>query len=354
MCLVNVHNEWDPLEEMIVGIADGAQVPLPNRGLFAVDYADSLETQEQIPSGPYDPRIVDEANEDLDAFARTLEQAGVVVRRPARTDHSKTFGTPDWTADGEYSYCPRDVLLPIGGTIIETPMALRSRYFETFAYRDILLEYFESGAGWISAPKPRLPDATYSIRPRSGSILNNLEPVFDAANVLRVGEDILYQLSCSGNMLGYQWLQRVLGGRYRVHPVAGVYEGTHLDTTVALIRPGLVLINPERMRPDQVPSIFDGWDIIWCPEMTDTGYAWTFPRASIWQGMNLVMINPDVAVVNELQIPLIRELEARRVEVVPLSMRHARNLSGGFHCVSVDVRRAGSLEDYRCRGGVTA
>ena len=47
-----------------------------------------------------------------------------------------------------------------------------------------------------------------------------------------------------------------------------------------------------------------------------------------------------------LGLPLIKELEGHGVEVLPLKMRHARNLSGGFHCVTVDVRRKGQLEDY--------
>jgi N-dimethylarginine dimethylaminohydrolase len=344
--LVNIHNEWDPLEEMIVGIADNARVPAPDRGLFALDYCANVQAESDIPSGPYSARIIEEANEDLDGFAKLLTQEGVVVRRPASTDHSRTFGTPDWTTDGEYNYCPRDVLLPVGTTVIETPMVLRSRYFEPFAYRDILLEYFASGANWISAPKPRLLDDTYNVRPESGSILNNHEPVFDAANVLRIGRDILYLVSCSGNMLGLRWLRRVLGDGYRIHPVTGVYEGTHVDTTIALIRPGLVVLNPERMRPDQVPSVFKKWTIIWCPEMVDTGYSWTFPRATIWQGMNLIMINPGLAVVNDRQVALIKELERHGVTVAAMPMRHARSLSGGFHCVSVDVRRRGSLEDY--------
>lgn len=346
MSLVSVHNEWDPLEEMIVGIADGAQVPVADRGLFAVDYADNVASPEEIPSGPYDARVIEEAAEDLDALAGALRQQGVTVRRPSVTDQTKSFGTPDWSTDGYYNYCPRDVLLAVGHTIIEMPLVLRSRYFEPFAYREILLEYFRSGAAWISAPKPRLPDETYNVRPDSGSILNDLEPVLDAANVLRVGRDILCQISCSGNMLGCRWLQRVLGDGYRVHPVAGVYEGTHLDTTIALVRPGLVVLNPERIRPDQVPAVFRKWEIIWCPEMVDTGYSWSYPRASIWQGMNFIMVNPTLAVVNELQLPLIKELERHGVEVLPLKMRHARNLSGGFHCVTVDVRRRGFLEDY--------
>ena len=344
--LVDVHNEWDPLEEMIVGIADGARVPGPDRGVYAVDYAEHLESPSEIPTGPYDPRVIEEAREDLDAFADVLAGEGVTVRRPAATDHAARFGTPDWTADGEHNYCPRDVLLPIGQTIIETPMALRSRYFEPFSYRHILSEYFESGANWISAPKPRLPDSTYNVRPESGSVLNDVEPVFDAANVLRVGRDILYLVSSSGNMLGLEWLRRVLGDGYRVHPVTDVYDGTHIDTTINVVHAGLVVLNPQRVKKHQVPPIFENWDVIWCPEMVDTGYSWAYPRASIWQGMNFVMINPELAVVNDLQLPLIEELERHGVDVIPLEMRHARNLSGGFHCVSVDVRRRGVLEDY--------
>jgi glycine amidinotransferase len=148
-------------------------------------------------------------------------------------------------------------------------------------------------------------------------------------------------------MLGLQWLQRVLGDEYRVQPIAGVYDGTHIDTTITLVRPGLVVLNPERIREDQVPPVFKHWEILWCPENVDTGYAWRYPRASLWQaGLNFIMIRPDLAVVNDLQIPLIRELEKRGVTVAPLRMRHARTLSGGFHCVSLDVRRTGTLEDY--------
>lgn len=213
MSLVDVHNEWDPLEEMIVGVVDGARVPSPDRGLFALDYCDNVDSPEDIPTGPYDDRVIEETREDLEELAALLRSEGVTVRRPDVTDHSKPFSSPDWTADGEYNYCPRDVLLPIGDTIIETPMANRTRYFETFAYRDLLREYFDSGANWISAPKPQLLDETYNIRPSDGVVLNDHEPVFDAANVLRVGEDILYLVSCSGNERGLRWLQRVLGDR---------------------------------------------------------------------------------------------------------------------------------------------
>jgi glycine amidinotransferase len=344
--LVNVHNEWDPLEEMIVGSADGARVPAPDRGLFTIDYAEYLGDESEIPTGRHQQRVIEEANEDLEGLVEVLRSHGVVVRRPAPTDFSRPFGTPDWHTDGQFSYCPRDLLLTVGDTVIETPQPLRARYFEAFAYREILHDYFEGGANWISAPKPRLPDETYDLDSDGAPVLNNLEPVFDAANVIRLGRDILYLLSCSGNMLGYQWLQRALGPEYRVHPIPGIYDGTHIDTTVTLVRPGLVVLNPERIGRDQVPSVFEDWDLIWCPEPVDIGWVGPFPMATIWQAMNFIMVNPELAIVDEHQAPLIRELERHDVDVLPLPMRHARTLSGGFHCVTLDVRRKGSLESY--------
>ncbi|MFT5684187.1 MAG: N-dimethylarginine dimethylaminohydrolase [Myxococcota bacterium] len=344
-CPVSVHNEWDPLEEMIVGVPDFAQVPSPGPDLFAVEYHEHHASAAEIPSGPYAPRVIEETREDLAILVETLQGLGVTVRRPERSDCSRPFGSPEWTSDGEFNYCPRDVLLAIGDTIIETPMPLRSRFFEPFAYKKILLDYFKQGAGWISAPKPQLADGTWSL-PGQGPVLANIEPLFDAANVVRAGRDILYLVSCSGNRMGGQWLQRTLGSEYRVHILEGVYDGTHIDTTVTLLGPGKVMLNPGRIQPDQLPEVFQGWDVLWAPEMIDTGTTWPYARASIWSGMNFFMVNPELAVVNGAQKPLIKLLESRGIDTVHVPLRHCRTLSGGLHCVTLDVRRRGSLESY--------
>ncbi|MCB9766448.1 MAG: inosamine-phosphate amidinotransferase 1, partial [Alphaproteobacteria bacterium] len=290
--------------------------------------------------------VIEETREDLAALVGALEDLGVTVRRPEAIDTRKVFGTPEWQSDGEYNYCPRDVLLPVGQTIIETPMPLRSRFFEPMAYKELLLEYFNSGANWISAPKPRLREGTWNL-PGQGPALANVEPLFDAANVVRAGRDLLYLVSCSGNRMGGQWLQRALGVAYRVHLMEGIYEGTHVDTTITLLRPGLVLLNPARINPDNLPALFKRWDVLWAPEMIDTGTTWPYARASIWSGMNFFMVNPNLAVVNEAQRPLIRLLEQHGIDTVQVPLRHCRTLSGGLHCVTLDVRRRGTLEDYR-------
>lgn len=348
MSLVNVHNEWDPLEEVIIGVPDNARVPIGEKGLFSIEYYEHHDRIDQIPSGPYDQKIIEETKEDLVALIDVLEKQGVIVRRPNIVDHSQTFSSPQWQTDGEYNYCPRDILLPIGQTIIETPMPLRSRFFETLGYKDLLLEYFKSGANWISAPKPMLLDDTYNDDPNSAVKINNFEPLFDAANVLRAGRDIIYLVSSTGNMMGCEWLQRTLGDEYRVHPLVGVYDGTHIDTTVTLLGPGRVLLNPSRINKDNMPELFKKWEVIWCPEMIDTGHSpsWDYPRASIWSGMNFFMINPNLAVVGAAQKPLIKLLKKHGIDSIPLHLRNCITLSGGFHCVSLDIRRKGSLENY--------
>src|ERR1700761_1295342 len=342
--LVNVHNEWDRLEEVIVGVADHARVPVGDKGLHAIRYRETAGI-DSIPSGPHRPDIIKKANEELDLLAEKFVELGVKVRRPEVTDHSLTFGTPDWQSDSMYNYCPRDIFLAVGSTVLETPMSLRSRFLETFAYKSIMLDYMRSGANWVSAPKPALLDEGYNLADPDRFAVLEMEPVFDAANILKMGQDLIYLVSDTGNRLGAQWLQTFLGDQYRVHPCDDLYAQTHIDTTIVLIRPGLVLLNPERVGEHNLPAPLAHWDKIYPSPMVDIGYE-GIAYGSAWVGMNLLMVSPELAIVDERQVDLIRLLNANGVDVEPMRLTHARTLGGGFHCVTLDTRRAGTLEDY--------
>ena len=174
----------------------------------------------------------------------------------------------------------------------------------------------------------------------------NLEPAFDAANILKFGTDLLYLVSDSGNDLGSRWLQSALGSTYKVHPCCGLYASTHVDSTIVPLRPGLVLLNPARVNDKNMPDFMRSWDVIWAPEMVDIGYVGERPYCSTWIGMNLLVLRPGLVIADDRQAGLITELERNGVEVLPLRLTHARTLGGSFHCVSLDVRRSGSLETY--------
>lgn len=343
---VSSYTEWDPLEEVVVGRALNARIARPDRGLFAVEYQ-GYGSVDRIPSGPYPERVVVETEEDLEALVETFQELGVVVRRPEVWDHAETCRSPDWETDGQYNFCPRDLFVVAGDWLIEAPMTLRCRQHEALSFKPLLLEYLRGGARWVAAPRPRLADDAYCLDGSHALALTEAEPVFDAANVLRLGRDILYLVSDSGNRLGARWLQTVLGPDYRVRAYEGIYSGTHVDTTITPVRPGLVVVNGERVGPHNLPDVFAGWDVVYLDEVVDIGYTNT-SYASRWIGLNFLVVNPHLAIVDPVQKPLIRELERRRVEIIPLRLRHARTLGGGFHCVTLDVRRKGGLESY-CR-----
>jgi scyllo-inosamine-4-phosphate amidinotransferase 1 len=343
--LVRVHNEWDPLEEVVIGTMANAQVPRPDLSLHAIEFAEYDDIHD-IPSGPYPSRVVEETQRELDELAQALEGLDIRVRRPEPRDTAGVIATPDWSTDGFYDYCPRDVLLTVGDMVIETPMVLRSRFLEPFAYKDLLIECFKSGSRWISAPKPRLLDELFDLDAEAGNRLLNLEPAFDAANILRFGTDLLYLVSDSGNEMGADWLQSAVGDQYTVHRARNLYASTHVDSTIVPIRPGLVLLNPARVNDNNMPDFLKSWDKIWAPEMEDVGFVGDRPYCSTWIGMNLLVIAPGRVVVDRRQTGLIASLEARGVETLPLQLTHSRTLGGSFHCVSLDLRRTGDLETY--------
>jgi N-dimethylarginine dimethylaminohydrolase len=340
-------NEWDPLEEVLVGNPLNARFPTADLSTRLAEFPD--RSLEQIPKGPFPQQIIEETEEDLNAFVAVLEELGVAVKRPETWPHEARFSTINWESEGYYNYCPRDILLVIGSHIIETPGVIRSRAQESFSYRKLLMDYLLSGAKWYSAPKPMLLDSLFDVDLEKPTPRND-EPAFDAANVLRLGRDLIYLVSSTGNELGGQWLQTILGDDFRVHFLKDVYYGSHIDSTLVALRPGLMLCNPARVNDDTLPEILKQWDIIYSPPMEsatkrDAGYL-SRSIGSAWIDMNLFSINPNLVVVDQDQTGLIRLLEKQGLDVIPLKLRHARMMGGGFHCVTLDVRRAGTLERY--------
>jgi N-dimethylarginine dimethylaminohydrolase len=341
-------NEWDPLEEVIVGNVLNARYPTPDLSTQMAEFPG--RPLAEIPRGPFPQWIIEETEEDLDQFVRILEKAGVMVKRPDTWPHDASFSTINWEAQGYYNYCPRDLMLVIGDQIIETPNVIRSRAQETYSYRTLLLEYMRSGARWYSAPKPMLLDSLFEGIDLEKPTPHSHEPVFDAANVLRFGEDLIYLVSATGNELGGRWLQACLGERYRVHFLKDVYFGSHIDSTIVALRPGLVLCNPGRLNDNTLPPILRQWEVIYSPPMENTGrHAAEYISKSIgsdWIDMNAFSINPSLVVVDRNQPSLIKLLEKHGLDVIPLQLRHSKLLGGGPHCITLDVRRRGTLERY--------
>ena len=335
-----IKNEWGKLKEIIVGRPEFAQVPtIRDKSLHTIDYANYTDEQFiRIPYGTYPNWMIDETIEDLDEFSKTLEGLGVNVHRPALIDWSEKYSTENWEVDGYYGYCPRDSMLVIEDKVIATPMALRQRQNEVRAFKHI----FDKSC-WVDFPKPKLLDSIYDRGLLPGPTLRNDEPVFDAANILKCNNDIIYLVSNTGNLAGAEYLQKWLDEnmkeKYKVHPIQDVYAFIHIDTTFVLIREGLILLNPKRVNDTNMPEIFKKWDKIYSPEMIETPFLDHWAAASPWLGMNTLSYDENTMIVEERQIPLMKELKKWGVDSIPVKMRHARTFSGGPHCVTLDTHR---------------
>lgn len=340
-------NEWDPLEEVIVGNPLKARFPTADLSTRLAEFPDREVAD--IPRGSFPQQIIEETEEDLNAFVEVLEGQGVTVKRPDTWPHEDKFSTIHWKSEGYYNYCPRDVMLVIGDTIIETPNVIRSRYQETFSYRSLLMEYLKSGAKWYGAPKPMLLDSLFDVDLKKPTPRND-EPAFDAANVLRLGQDLIYLVSATGNELGGQWLQTMLGDEFRVHFLKDVYYGSHIDSSFVALRPGLMLCSPARVNDDTLPEVLKQWQVIYSPPMENTGgFDADYLSKSIgskWIDMNLFSINPNLVVVDRDQTALIKLLEKNGLDVIPMKLRHSKMLGGGYHCVTLDTRRKGTMQRY--------
>ncbi|MGW0611355.1 amidinotransferase, partial [Streptomyces sp. NPDC002788] len=245
---VNSHNEWDPLEEIVVGRLEAATIP-SRHPVVTCNVPPWARRFLGLAEGIRYPRVlIERAQQEIDGFVALLESLGVTVRRPEAVDHRRRFGTPDWTSRGFCNTCPRDSMLVIGDEIIETPMAWPCRYFETHSYRPILKDYFRRGARWTAAPKPQLTDELFEADfrvPGPGEpmryILTEFEPVFDAADFVRAGRDLFVTRSNVTNRMGIDWLRRHLGPRYRIHEIESrCRTPMHIDTTFVLLAPGKV------------------------------------------------------------------------------------------------------------------
>ena len=87
--MVNVHNEYSKLKEVIVGRVENANMPKHAFDLHAINYAD----QDKIPSnelGLFHPQVYEETIEDLELLVSALKDFGAVVHRPNILDTSKT------------------------------------------------------------------------------------------------------------------------------------------------------------------------------------------------------------------------------------------------------------------------
>ena len=302
--MIDSRNEWDPLEEIVVGSATNANWPTDDP-VFATEGERTAWKETPVPSGPVPQHIVDEANRELDILSETLARLGAIVRRPAPMDFV--------ARQGMYNYCPRDRLLIAGDIVVDCNMLFPCRNQEIEALKSVT----EQARRVITMPRDQ------------GMVL-------DAANVSRLGDTWLFLESQTGNRAAYDWLCEQFP--YINIELCNFYAGIHIDSTITPLREGLVLLNGSRVNPENCPQVFRDWEKIYVNDVVPQGF-YQYPYASKWIAMNMLAVDPETVIIDAAQHELIALLNSENIDTIPLTLSHSRTLGGGFHCVTLDIRR---------------
>jgi glycine amidinotransferase len=366
---VNSWAEWHPLEEIVVGRVERSCLP-HNEPAFEAKLRFADHDAALSKGGIRCDAALEKGAEELEGLVSVLEAHNVVVQRPEIVDWTVPTATPDFAVPcGNTGAMPRDVLLTVGNEIVEAPMSWRARFFEYRAYRELLNGLFERDPTflWTAGPKPTMSDRLYhadyphEARGEGANCVRSqlaearvychteAEPIFDAADVMRLGKDLFVCNSFTTNRKGYDWIRRHFNRRgLRVHFVDFPADTApmHLDVNLVPLRAGLVMTNPARPPRPWVEKMLrdNGWEII---VGTSSGLEPPpMSQCSQWLALNVLSIDERTVLVEAEEHGVMELLSKHGIEPVPVPLRSIAEFGGAFHCCTADVRRRGRLESY--------
>ena len=328
--MINCYNTFDPLQEIILGDVDHS----------AIMNCDP-EQHDRL------RHIFDKTKKELHEIENTFKKAGVIVHRPTLVGN-EAIKTPYWNSKGtKIPLTPRDVILTLGQTVIETSSWQRERLFETYNYRDILLK---CDSRWMSMPVPR-----HNYNDELTEEVPNVDPILEAPAILKFGKDLLVSAGGSHNAKGVEWI-RINFPEYRIHQLDKPFEG-HLDSHLTILRPGLLLTHHER---SVLPDFFKDWEVVQVDPKHDR-------EISDRQSLIDQKIQDDdffntVLAVNTLSLDtntvmmydvyknnkhLLKQLDKHGIEVIFVKFTYAHFFNQGVTCITNDLaRNTKGLLDY--------
>jgi len=361
-------DEWTRLREVVVGRAEHYTAHHVDTS-FQLFYFDNVAPT--CDAGPGSPsllqipgQLVEELTEDIAGLVDALTECGVTVLRPATPGKDVDISSPHWDARATPPLNIRDQAIILGDTIVETSPHVRARIFENDLLKPVFYRYFAAGSNWVSMPRPALArdsiDDAYFRRQgidvsratASETALGidglGLELIFDGAQCMRLGRDVLVNVANGNHEMALRWLEANFSPRLRFHRLDGIAD-SHIDSVVVPLRPGLMLLRSPMYR-EYLPEAMQSWEALYPPEADEADFpdytSFGFNIASRYIDINVLSVDENTVVVNSHYPELIRLLEARGFTVVPVRHRHRRLFGGGFHCFTLDAVRAGGCEEY--------
>jgi N-dimethylarginine dimethylaminohydrolase len=258
---LKVDYEWDALREVVVGcprIRLGTRIPRYVANFMppaAVALAEEvLEAKAGQSLAQAMPELHELAATQMDRAIAILRDRGVVVHQVAPFQPHEEAYLAELGYGNNQQYFPRDPIVVIGDTLVETAMYCPMRRGERFSIRRTLAERLR-GCRVASLPEPApLPED------KNGAF--GPGPFLEGGDVFVLGPDIYVGNSGNAsNSAGIGHLRHILGEAYRVHEVRLSGKFLHLDCILSTPRPGLAVVCSEGF-VDGLPGFLKDWELI--------------------------------------------------------------------------------------------
>lgn len=353
--MVHCYDEWTKLKEIVLAdiTNDNNDVDFTFKAFYTLskNYKPGLLKT-------YDKYILERAK-CLNILEKTLIENDIKVNKVNKVDKIQEFNTPNFKSYTRPCGNPRDLFLILGDTIIEMMSCIRQRYFEFELLNDIFLEHFNSGSKWLVMPRSKLnlkefkefSETSFETWDKKIEKISKINfPMIDGACIYKIGKDILVNTTYDTNHhQAFTWLQRQFP-EYRWHKVH--IGEDHLDGEFVIIRPGLILYNPNgvNLNYDSLPTFMKNWTFL--PNLDwekpkdsykcDNMLLKTTPRTEI----NGLVIEENKIIISKNATDTIKVLEKHNVDVIAIEFFYDHIFGGGIHCSTLDLIREGGLEDY--------
>ena len=289
-------------------------------------------------------RIAEETEEDYQALDKILQTAGVTTYR-AKLDMQKIQSLQNvWRPP----MTPRDHFAVIG-------------------------EKFYAG----TRPAPGYMDIIKQIDRKNFKLVST-EADISTANIVRVGKDIFWDHHKDDDPNDPVLYKTVLSDLdqqgFRIHHSN---RGYHSDGAFCVVKPGcIVSLNGVQ----DYDELFPGWDVLYIPDQSwskvdpfmemknKVGGRWWLKGEEhndqliefvntwlhTWTGyveetvfdVNMLSLDENTIICNNYNKDVFEHFKKHKVEPIVFNFRHRYFWDGGIHCITQDLYREGTQEDY--------
>lgn len=332
----SVYQHWDPLKVCIVG----RSYPPEFYSWITIPHVRSLFE-----------KIAIETEEDFQGIIKKLQEFGVEILRPTVFSEHTHYLLPDDFGYLPPPVTPRDHSIMIGNTFYQ---------------------HFNTSPGWIGGYE----HIVQQVLDQNNQVLNNYNHnIINGAMCSRIGRDLYF--GTTGYDQDPDLLKKITNQQLPNTRNHIVNTGGHSDGTFCPVTPGLIISLYD------VPTYadtFPDWEVVYLPGASwdnvqpfldlkeKNNGKWWIPGfeydqdlvdiVETWLGhwtgyvaetvfdVNMLIIDPKNVMVFSYNKQVFDALDRYGITAHVVPFRHRCFWDGGIHCVTTDLHREGTMQDY--------